>query len=121
MGPNNVNAAGSWSRQQAPPSRAHDNNIQQQPQDSFPARQGAYPTRATRYGGLGGAGNVRDHSADDVLLGSDDYDDYDDDPLERAEMARNSFYASPEDRVAQVRRMGPNAFSPDGTPMPPLA
>nr|UMO78879.1 hypothetical protein [Pandoravirus belohorizontensis] len=35
-----------------------------------------------------------------------------------ADRARQIYFASPEERAAQVVRLGPQAYSPDGTPMP---
>ncbi|AGO83935.1 hypothetical protein psal_cds_317 [Pandoravirus salinus] len=61
-----------------------------------------------------GHGNGHVHSlADDDSLG-EGVDDY----WANAERARQSYFASPEERAAQVMRLGAQAYSPDGTPMP---
>jgi hypothetical protein len=46
-----------------------------------------------------------------------DNDDDDGDYWGPAERARRTYFASPEERAAQVMRLGPRAYSPDGTPM----
>lgn len=55
---------------------------------------------------------------------SGDYDDDSgnnsdgDDHWVKAEQARRAYFASPQERAAQAMRLGPRAYSPDGTPMP---
>jgi hypothetical protein len=57
--------------------------------------------------------HVRHASEHDDSLG-----DMSDDYWANAERARQTYFASPQERAAQVMRLGPRAYSPDGTPMP---
>nr|UDO47729.1 DNA translocase ftsk domain [Pandoravirus massiliensis] len=52
------------------------------------------------------------HGDDDSLI--DGIADY----WADAERARQTYFASPQERAAHAMRLGPHAYSPDGTPMP---
>ncbi|AJF98138.1 hypothetical protein TW95_gp1404 [Pandoravirus inopinatum] len=66
-------------------------------------------------------GNVGDGADGDSLADDDSLGDGIADYWANAERARQTYFASPEERAAQVMRLGPQAYSPDGTPMPARA
>ncbi|QBZ80904.1 hypothetical protein pclt_cds_306 [Pandoravirus celtis] len=63
-------------------------------------------------------GNVGNGADGDSLADDDSLGDGVADYWANAERARQTYFASPEERAAQVMRLGPQAYSPDGTPMP---
>lgn len=111
-----VSRSDSWTRR-AP---SHARQMVASPQESH---YGENPTAHSRGdvdgdamrphpAGPNGADNDRNDDDDDSLVGG--VADY----WADAERARQTYFASPQERAAHAMSLGPRAYSPDGTPMP---